>query len=65
MQGKVELTLEEWRLIARLLERERGELPAEIRRSKAMDVRDSLRRQLRFVEQLLAKVRRRVQANAA
>lgn len=57
MSGSLDLTHSELQLLAGLLERERGELPAEIRRSGFSSVRDDFKYRLRFVEDLQEKIK--------
>lgn len=47
----------EWALVVELLERERGELPAEIHHTRTSAVREELRRRLQMVESLLRRLR--------
>jgi hypothetical protein len=49
----IDLNESERQLIVELLERERGELPAEIRRTSTPGMRDQLRERLENVERLL------------
>lgn len=54
--NETNLTNTELKLILKLLERERGDLPGEIRRCGVSTAHDELRSRLRFVEALIAKV---------
>ena len=54
---QITLTDEEKMLLLELLERERGDLPAEIHHTRTSAVRDELHTRVRKVEQLLAKLR--------
>jgi len=47
----------EWQLVVELLERERGELPAEIRHTRTSRVRDDLHRRADMVKGLLGRLR--------
>ncbi|MGB9604514.1 MAG: hypothetical protein ACP5U2_07905 [Bryobacteraceae bacterium] len=47
---------EELDLIVELLERERAELPAEIHRTRTVEVRDQLRRRLEMVNRLIERL---------
>jgi repressor of nif and glnA expression len=47
----------EWALVVELLERERGELPAEIHHTRTSALREQLRQRLEMVEGLLARLR--------
>ena len=47
------LSQEEWMLIAELLERERGELPAEIHHTRTMTFRNELHHRKQVVDELL------------
>lgn len=51
------LSRDEWALVVELLERERGELPAEIRHTRTTTVREELRQRLQLVEALLERLR--------
>jgi hypothetical protein len=52
-----ELSMEEWALLLQLLERERGDLPVEIRHTRTRSVRDELRRREEMVDDLLQRLR--------
>ncbi|MEE8452215.1 MAG: hypothetical protein V3R99_09880 [Thermoguttaceae bacterium] len=47
----------EWELVGELLERERGELPAEIRHTRTTTVREELRDRARMVKDLLQRLK--------
>lgn len=51
------LSRSEWELVVELLERERGDLPAEIRHTRTSNIREELRQRLKTVEGLLEKLR--------
>jgi hypothetical protein len=53
MYDQPRLSDAEWALVTELLEREQGELPAEIRHTRVSSVREELRRRLDTVRQLL------------
>ena len=57
MIGQPELSPEEWALIVELLERERGELPSELRHTRLASMREDLRHRAKMVEQLLKRLR--------
>lgn len=57
MVDQPKLSDAEWDLVIELLERERGELPAEIRHTRVSSVRDELRQRLEMVQQLLERLR--------
>jgi len=57
MTHQWELTDAERELVLDLLENERAELPAEIRRTKSQSVRDRLRDRLAMVEELIHRLR--------
>jgi aromatic ring-cleaving dioxygenase len=54
---QITLTDEERTLLVELLERERGDLPAEIHHTRTHSVRDELHTRVHRVEQLLTKLR--------
>ena len=52
----------EWQLVLELLERERSELPAEIRHTRTSSVRDDLHRRADMVKGLLGRLRQPAEA---
>ena len=48
----------EWALVVELLERERGELPAELHHTRTTTMREQLRLRLDMVDSLLRRLRR-------
>ena len=58
MDDQPKLSEAEWDLVVELLERERAELPVEVRHTRTASVRDELRRREEMLDQLLARVRR-------
>lgn len=57
MRRVIELSGPEQELLIDLLERERGDLPAEIRHTDTPEVKDGLRERLEIVERVLNRVR--------
>lgn len=57
MAEQPELSQAEWNLVIELLERERGDLPAEVRHTRTSRVRDDLRHREQMIEQLLQRLR--------
>lgn len=51
------LSEREWALVVELLERERGDLPAEIHHTRTASVRQELRERLEMVNELLRRLR--------
>jgi len=62
MTDQPELSEAEWDLVVELLERERAELPVEIRHTRTASVRDELHRREDMVRDLLARLRRPAEA---
>ena len=62
MTDQPELAEAEWDLVVELLERERAELPVEIRHTRTASVRDELHRREDMVRDLLARLRRPAEA---
>ncbi|MBI3696715.1 MAG: hypothetical protein HY238_17985 [Acidobacteria bacterium] len=62
MRDQPTLTEAEWMLLVELLERERRELPSEIRHTRTPAVRDDLHRRLEMVDGLLQRLRQAVEA---
>jgi hypothetical protein len=58
MHEHLELSEAEWELVVELLERERSELPSEIRHTRTSSVRDELRARETMVQGLLERLRR-------
>ncbi len=56
MNDQVRLSDAEWALVVELLEREQGELPAEIRHTRVSTVREELRSRLEMVRRLLERL---------
>ena len=57
MNQQPNLSEEEWALVVELLERERGELPAEIRHTRVASVRENLQRRRDMVQDLLGRLK--------
>ena len=57
MIAQPELTEAEWELVIEMLERERGELPSEIRHTRTSSVHDELRQREDAVRCLLNRLR--------
>ena len=57
MVDRPELSDAEWELVVEMLERERGELPTEIRHTRTRTVREELRARERMVQDLLRRLR--------
>lgn len=57
MTHQLELSDAEWELLIQLLERERGDLPSEVRHSRLRSTRDQLREREDTVHQLLDRLR--------
>jgi hypothetical protein len=57
MQEPPCLSAEEWGLVLELLERERRELPAEIRHTRTVSVREELRNREQLIDGLLQRLR--------
>ena len=57
MSDQPKLSEAEWALLRELLEREQGELPAEIHHCRVSRVREQLRQRLERVRQLLERLR--------
>ncbi len=62
MSGQPRLSEAEWAMIVELLQRERGELPAEIHHCRVNHVRDELRQRLERVRRLLERLQPMVAA---
>ena len=60
MCGEADFSEAEWELIVELLERERAELPVEIRHTRTSSVRDDLRGRAEMVKRLLARLEHHV-----
>ena len=58
MDEQPKLSEAEWDLVVELLERERAELPVEIRHTRTATVRDELRRREHALDELLARLRK-------
>ena len=58
MNGQPVLSEAEWDLVVELLERERAELPVEIRHTRTATVRDELRGREKMVDGLLGRLRK-------
>ena len=56
MAVRPELSEEEWELVIGLLQRERDELPSEIRRSRTSSYHDQLQRRGKMVQELLERL---------
>jgi hypothetical protein len=57
MAHRTSLSDAEWELVVELLERERTELPAEIRHTRTRSVRQQLRQREQLVGELLERMR--------
>ena len=62
MCGEADFSEAEWELIVELLERERAELPIEIRHTRTSNVRDNLRGRAEMVKRLLGRMEHHVAA---
>ena len=62
MVNRPELSDVEWDLVVELLERERGELPTEIRHTRTRTVRDDLHARQRMVQDLLHRLKEPIPA---
>jgi hypothetical protein len=51
------LSQSEWELVIELLEKERGELPVEVRHTRTSNVREELRAREQTIDQLLERLR--------
>jgi hypothetical protein len=58
MDDQPKLSEAEWDLVVELLERERAELPVEIRHTRTSSVRDELHRREDMVRDLLGRLRK-------
>ncbi len=58
MIDRPSLSEAEWELVVELLQRERGELPSEIRRTRTSSVREELRVRKAMVQELLDRLKR-------
>jgi hypothetical protein len=58
MDDQPKLSEAEWDLVVELLERERAELPVEIRHTRTASVRDELHRREDMVSDLLTRLRK-------
>jgi len=57
MNSQLSLSQDEWELLLELLERERAELPVEIRHTRHCEVRDQLHYREHLVDELLDRMR--------
>ena len=58
MNDQPELSAAEWALVVELLQRERSELPVEIRHTRTSSVREELHRRQELVQDLLQKLKK-------
>ncbi len=62
MSDQPKLSDAQWELVVELLQRERSELPSEIRRTRTWSVRDDLHRRQEMVNELLGRLKQPAKA---